>query len=280
MRNNVKTTIHAIVMLLLLTPPLMAHGGGGFGGFGGFGWGGGGFGGDRGFGGFGGFGDFSLGAFDVERAQTRFEDQLDALQTKYDDGVANTEDFYTSSLYESIVSRTERLDDRYGLFVSGVERSIDRITDIISTTNDDITYFNDLLADYQADTSLSATRLERIEAWITRMTDRLTDRVDSLTEKQTTLQTNLPTYQGFQLDIDAFLADIQAAGGGTTDGTDSSVVSLTSALTMSAVGSSAAACEAANGALGATEAPEPGALSLLLLGLSGGCVLALRKRRR
>ena len=132
-------------------------------------------GGHRGFGGFG--GNFGLGFFDAERTQTRFENQFDTLQTKYDDGVANVTDFFTTTQYDNIVSKTERLDDRYGLFVSSVERSIDRITDLISTTNDDITYFNDLLANYQADTNLSATRLERIETWIGRITDRLTTRV-------------------------------------------------------------------------------------------------------
>ena len=203
------------------------------------------------------------------------------LQTKYDDGVANDTDFFTSTLYDNIVSKTERLDDRYGLFVSGVERSIDRITDLISTTNDDITYFNNLLADYQADTSLSATRLDRIEAWIGRITDRLTTRVDSLTDKQSTLQTNLPTYQTFQTDIDTFLSDIQAAGG-DEDGTTSSAVSLTSRsmLVQSALSSDEVTCATSGTSLTPTAAPEPATATLLVLALGAGCVLVRRRSRR
>jgi hypothetical protein len=232
MRNTVKKIIVTIFGMFLMVSPALAHGnGGGFGlsgDFGGFGLPGFGFG-DR-FGGYGGLGlfggNFGLGLFDAERTQTRFENQFDALKTKYDEGVANTTDFFNSTEYDRIVNRTERLDDNYGFFVGGVERSIDRLGDIISIANDDLTYFNDLLADYQADTSLSPERLARIEARIDRITDRITTGIDFLTDKQTTLQTNLPTYQTFQTDISTFLSDIVAAGGGTSS-------ALTSALSAS-----------------------------------------------
>jgi hypothetical protein len=285
MRNNLKTTIHAILTLLLLVSPTFAHGdGGGFGGFGNFGGFGFGFGGGHSdFGGFGGFGgDFGLGFSDAERTQTRFESQFDALQTKYDDGVANVTDFFTTTQYDNIVSKTEILDDRYGLFVSSVQRSVDRITDLIATTNDDITYFNNLLADYQADTSLSATRLDRIETWIGRITDRLSTRVDSLTDKQTTLQTNLPTYQTFQTTVDTFLSDIQAAGAGTSGGSTSSAVSLTgrSMLVKSALSSDEAMCATSGTSLTPTATPEPGTATLLLLEVGAGCALIPRRSRR
>jgi hypothetical protein len=282
MRTNVKTTIHAILALLLLVSPTFAHGGdggfGGFGDFGGFGFDFGG--GNRGFGGFG--GDFGLGFFDAERAQTRFEDQFDALKTKYDNGVAGSTDFFTSTLYDNIVSKTERFDDRYGLFVSSVERSIDRIGDVISTTNDDITYFNNLLADYQADTTLSATRLDRIEAWIGRITDRLTTQVGTLTDKQTTLQTNLPTYQAFQTNVDTFLSDIQAAGGGTSSSTTSSLVSLTgiSKLVQGSLSSDAVTCATSGTSLTPTGVPEPATAILLILAIGAGCAVNSRQTRR
>jgi hypothetical protein len=281
----VKTTIFAILGLLLTVSPAYSHGdGGGFGGLGDFGDFGLGFsGGHRDFGGFGGFGrDFGLGFFDAERSQTRFESQFDTLKTKYDDGVANVTDFFTTTQYDNIVGKTERLDDRYGLFVSSVTRSIDRISNLISTTNDDITYFNDLLADYQADTSLSATRLDRIEAWIGRITDRLTTRVNSLTDKQTTLQTNLPTYQAFQMDIDTFLSDIQAAGGGTSSGTTSSAVSLTSrsALVQGTLSSDAVTCATSGTSITPTAAPEPATVTLLVLAIGAGCTLGARRSRR
>ncbi len=277
-----KTTIHAILALLVLASPAFAHGdGGGFGGLGGFGFD---FGGGRhGFGGYGGFGgDFGLGFFDAARTQDRFATQFDSLQTKYDDGVANTTDFFTTTAYDNIVSKTERLDDGYGLFVSGVERSIDRITDLISTTNDDITYYNNLLADYQADTTLSATRLDRIEAWINRMTDRLDSRVTSLTNSQTTLQTNLPTYQTFETDLDKFLADIQAAGSGTTDTSTSSAITLAS-RSMSVLGSlnsDLTTCATSGTSLTPTATPEPTTTTLLVLGFGAGCALCARRARR
>ena len=276
-----KTTILAILGLLLTVSPAYSHGdGGGFRGlddFGGFGFG---FGGHREFGGFG--GDFGLGFFDAERSQTRFESQFDTLKTNYADGVANVTDFFTTTQYDNIVSKTERLDDRYGLFVSSVTRSIDRISSLISTTNDDIAYFNDLLADYQADTSLSATRLDRIEAWIGRITDRLTTRVNSLTDKQTTLQTNLPTYQTFQMDIDTFLSDIQAAGGGTSSGSPSSAVSLTSrsALVKGTLSSDAVTCVTSGTSLTPMAVPEPVTATLLVFAIGAGCTFGARRSRR
>lgn len=276
-----KTTIFAILGLLLTVSPAYSHGdGGGFGGFGDFGGFGFGFGGHRVFGGFG--GNFGLGVFDAERSQTRFESQFDTLKTSYDDGVANTTDFFTTTQYDNIVSKTERLDDRYGLFVSSVTRSADRLTSLISTTNDDLAYFNDLLADYQVDTSLSATRLDRIEAWIGRITDRLTARVNSLTDKQTTLQTNLPTYQAFQTDLDTFLSDIQAAGGGTSSGTTSSGVSLMSRslVVKGTLASDAVTCDTSGTSITPAAAPEPTSATLLLLAIGAGCTVGVRRSRR
>jgi hypothetical protein len=280
-RNKVKTTIFAILGLLLMITPTYAHGGGGgFGGLGdfrgfGFGFGGG----HRDLGGFGGFaGDFGLGFYDAESAQARFERQFDSAKTKYDDGVANTTDFLTSTAYDNIVSKAERLDDLYGLFVSTVTRDIDRIGDQISTTNDDITYFNKLLADYQADTTLSATRLDRIEAWIGRITDRLNSRVTSLTDKQTTLQTDLPTYQTFQTTIDTFLSDIQAAGGGTSGTSTSSAISLLSSpLLVKSVMGSQAACGTSGTSLTPTATPEPTTAVLMLLAVGAGCAFSRRR---
>jgi hypothetical protein len=278
MRNKVKTTIFAILGLLLAVSPAYSHDdGGGFGGLGDFGGFGFGFGGHREVGGFG--GDFGLGFFDAERSQTRFESQFDTLKTNYDDGVANVTDFFTTTEYDNIVTKTERLDDRYGLFVSSVTRSIDRISSLISTTNDDIAYFNDLLAGYQADTSLSATRLDRIEAWIGRITDRLTTRVSSLTDKQTTLQTNLPTYQTFQMDIDSFLSDIQVAGGGSSSGTTSSAVSLTSRslLVKGTLSGDAVTCVTSGTSITPTAAPEPATVTLLAFAIGAGCTFGARR---
>ena len=277
-----KTTTLAVVGLLLLVAPASAHGVGGgfglFGDFGGLGFGGWGFGDHHaGFDGFGGFGgDFGLGFFNADRVQERFENRFDSLKTQYDEGVAGSGDFFTTDEYGRIVDKTELLDDRYGLFVSGVERSIDRLGDVISIANDDVTYFSDLLAKYQADDSLSAARLERIEMWINRVTDRLNTKIDSLTDKQTTLQTNLPTYQSFQTDLSTFLTDIVAAGGGTSGGASLSLKSLAgmSSSLLAAAGSGTAECAATSVTLTPEGVPEPSAAMLVLLaggGISMGC---------
>ncbi len=280
-----KTTILALFTVLFLGSPVLAHdGSGGFGAFGDlgdFGLGGFGFGGHHGqFGGFDGLGgDFGLGFFNADQTQTRFENQFDTLKTKYDDGVAGSTDFFSSTDYDNIVSKTERLDDRYGLFVSGVQRSIDRITDLISTTNDDITYFNKLLADYQADTSLSAARLDRIELTINHITDGLNSRVDSLTSTQSALQTNLPTYQSFQTDISKFLSDIQAAGGGTSGSTSSSLLALASSsmVVQGAMSSDHITSATSGTSLSPAGVPEPTTVSLAVL--TGGAMFVLSRRR-
>jgi hypothetical protein len=281
MRNNVKRTVLAILVCLLGASPAFAHewerGIGGFGEFGGLGLG-------LGFGDHhGGFSlsdglglAFGLGFLDPERAQARFEDQFEALQTNYDEGVAGTTDFFNTDAYDQIVNKTERLDDHYGFFVSGVERSIDRLGDIISNTNDDIEFFNDLLANYQSDTDISPARLERIELFINRITDRLNNRVDSLTEKQTTLQTNLPTYQTFQTDISTFLSDIVTAGGGTSPTTTALTAMLGNSLKVDgAVASDMTVCDKPTSPLDPNAVPEPAALLLFV----GGTFCALGSRR-
>jgi hypothetical protein len=275
----VKTTIIAVLGLLLLVSPASAHGdGSGLGGFGSFGGLGFGLGSEhRGFGGFFGFGGaFGLGSFNADSIQSRFSDQFDTLKTKYDDAVANTTDFFNTDTYDNIVSKTERLDDRYGLFVTGVQHGIDTLGNLISQTNDDIGFYNDLLANYQSDTSISSTRLDRIELVINHITDRLTSSVTSLTDKQTTLQTNLPTYQSFQTDLDKFLSDIQAAGSATSGTSTSGIVSMLKGSSGFASGmlSSDMATSAASSGIGLepSATPEPGTAALLVVACVAGAL--------
>jgi len=289
---------------MLLASTAMAHGRGGdaglfgdFGGLGGLDLGSGdhhgGFGGLGFFGGFG--GGFGLGFLDAERAQTRFETQFDTLQTQYNTGVATGTDFFTSTDYTNIVNKTERLDNRYDLFVSGVQHSIDTLGNRISQTQDDITFFNNLLANYQSDTSISPTKLDRIELVINHITDRLDSRVTSLTDKQSTLETNLPTYQSFQTDISTFLSDIQAAGSGSTIGTTTGATSsLVAALSTSnlthatealstpkfsitSTGAQLAACDAMPITTSTGAVPEPG--TVMLLSFASGAMALLHRRR-
>jgi hypothetical protein len=268
---DVKTAL-LILGLLFVATPASAHGvGDGFGLFGGFG--GFEFGHRGGFDGFG--GGFGLGVLDADRTQERFENRFDGLKTQYEDGVADVEDFFTSDEYDNILGKTESLTDRYGLFVSGVERSIDRLYDVISIANDDLTYYNDLLADYQADDTLSEQRLARIERWIGRVTDALDLKIDWLTEKQTDLQTGLPTYQAFQTDLSAFLIDITAAGSSTED----AAASLKALANLASVTSESdeVMCAAGSGSLSpATSVPEPSMVALALLGAGGW----MSRRRR
>jgi hypothetical protein len=298
-RQTVKRFFVAVFSLMLLASPAMAHGWAGdfglfgdFGGLGGLGLGLGEHHDEFGF--FGSFGGgFGLGFFNADAAQTRFENQFNTLQTQYNTGVATGTDFFTSTDYTNIVNKTERLDNRYDLFVSSVQHSIDSLGNIISQTQDDITFYNNLLANYQSDTSISPSRLDRIELVINHITDRLDSRVTSLTDKQNTLETNLPTYQTFQTDISTFLTDIQAAGGtttgttGTTTGSTSSLIAalsspdLTTAvaspkLSLTAIGGQVAACNSmpitTTGAV-----PEPSAV--ILLSFAAASTALMRRRR-
>ncbi len=275
-----KTTTLTILGVLLLGTAAQAHGDGGWpGGFGAWGFGGFEFGDHHHeFGGFG--GNFGLGFFDVDRIQTRFENRFDTLKTQYDDGVAGGADFFMSTEYDRIVDKTETLSDRYDWFVGGVEHSIDRLGDFISMANDDVTFFNDLLMKYQEDDSISAARLERIEMWINRATDRLDMKIDTLTEKQTTLQTNLPTFEMFQTDLSMFLSDIVAAGTSGSSASASSLTSLaSSAITMPVTESSGSLSASGALALSSAAVPEPSLAALLLLGAAGIPAMTCLRRR-
>jgi hypothetical protein len=224
------------------------------------------------------------GSYDTEDLQTRFEDRFDELMAHYDAGVADINDFFTSDEYEDIVDDTERLSFRYDLFISGVERNIDRIDTFIEFANDELTYFSDLLADYQADDDLSPERLERIETWIGKITDRIETKIDRLTETQTTLETNLPTYQEFQTGVDTFLTDILAAGDSTTD-TESAAMSLASVAGLSIEDTSLTSleitpmfCDDPLASASVNAVPEPSTQLLALL-VIGGMSICRRQRR-
>ena len=174
--------------------------------------------GHHGFGGldlYRGWGDFS-----TDRLQTRFENTFDDLMTDYDTGLSEVEDFYSSDEYADVVDGVEHLVNKYDLFLSGVERSVERLDDIIAIANDDLDFYTELLADYESRDDLSDDWLDRIVMRLTRMQDRLTIRIDALTEKQTTLSDNLASYQTFSTDLSNYLSEIVSAGGGVTDSGD------------------------------------------------------------
>jgi PEP-CTERM motif len=202
--------------------------------------------------------------------------------TKYNDGVANTTDFYTSSDYTKILDQTQLLSDRDNLFVIGVQDQIDRIPDLINLANDNLTYYNDLLSSYQSDTSISSSKLDRIQAWLNRAIDQVNSRIDSLNTQQSTLQTNLPTYQSFQTDVTTFLSDITTAGGGTssgsTTGTSTNLVeALQSLPTSSVVMSRVTASCSTSMPVSSAAVPEPSAIMIVLMAL--GTVAAGRSCR-
>jgi hypothetical protein len=225
-----------------------------------------------------GFG-FGLGGLnDIERTQERFEARFDDLMMDYEEGVAEIDDFYTTDEYDDIADDTERLVDRYDRFVTGVETKIERLTDIIGIANESLMFFEDLLADYQADEDLPPARLERIEDFITRITDRIDSGIDRLTEKQTTLQGNVATFLDFQTDLTTFLDDIVTAGE-TTSGTTAALAvmaaspRLGAALPVFAQLESSAALTGSSG----SAVPEPSTLLSLLL-LSGLVAVGMRRR--
>jgi hypothetical protein len=226
-----------------------------------------------------GFGFRGIGGLNTDRLQTRFETKFTNLQSAYDTGLSDVEDFYNSDEYTNVVDGVTNLVDRYDMFLSSIDRTISHLGDYINTANDDLTYYQDLLTENQARTDLSEERLARIESWLTNVEDRLTNKIDLLTGKQTTLSDNLGTYQTFSGDLSSYLDEITAAGGGTTS-TDTTASAALAATTLSAVALQAVAevaamdepvsyCDPPEMALAATAVPEPGAqwLGVVALGL-------------
>ncbi len=238
----------AVLLLLSLTATAHAHRGGG------------GFGGDLfGRGGFG--ADFGGRGFDFESIQTRFETKFTNLMGDYDTGLADTTDFYTSEDYMDIVSRMERLTERYDSFVLRSESYLDSLGGLITNVTGRQTYYDELLASYQARTDISATRLAKITTQIGSIQTKLDNKLTFLTDQQTSLTTLLPTYTVYQTTLGAYLEEIIAAGGGTTETTAASLAlsAPTTASVMSAY--YAAPAQVAN--VAAAAVPEPNSLAIL-----------------
>lgn len=211
--------------------------------------------------------------------QSRFENKFADLADAYDLGVAQIEDFYSSDDYDHIVERMERLVDRYDWFVTGVERTIDRLGDAIASANDDVTFFDELLAAYQGRDQLSEKRLARVEDWIMTIQDGLQLKIDVFTEKQSDLAASLPTYQDFQSQLTTYYDEIVAAGGADTgedDGANEATVIVS--LQVRAAQGACTRCEAASVA-GALAAPEPSPASLALFAGVASAVAGRIRRR-
>jgi hypothetical protein len=232
-----------------------------------------------------GFGDLRpLGGLDTERLQTRFETKFENLQTDYDTGLGEIEDFYSTDDYADVVESMENLVDRYDLFLSGVERSIERLGDFISIATDDLTFYDEMIAEYEARDDLSEERLERILDRLTGFQDHLSTKIDFLTEKQTTLSENVSTYELFSTDLSTYLSEIVTAGGGTiddsTEETAAAILStspLRSIAPLAALADEESFCQMPESALEATATPEP---TSQLLGLMALGLLALRRPTR
>lgn len=203
-------TFHFAAILLLLAAgpalpaPISFSGGGGMGG------------GHR-------HGGRGHGGLDVDVIQNRFEDQLADVMSAYDDGVADSEDYYSSDDYADLVGETEWLVDSYDWFLTSVERTIEHIDDYIAGANDDLTFYGELLAKYEARDDLSETRLARIVDWITSRTRHAHSAhrdVDLQADDARRKPRHVTT---FQTDLTSYLDEIVTAGGGTVttgDGTD------------------------------------------------------------
>lgn len=217
------------------------------------------------------------GGLDVDAIQNRFEDQLADVMSAYDEGIAGSEDYYSTDDYADLVGKTEWLVDSYDWFLTSVERTIEHIDDYIANANDELIFYDELLAKYEARDDLSETRLTRIVDWITSAQDMLSLRIDLLTYKQTTLEENLATYTTFQTDLTSYLDEIVAAGGGTVttgDGTDEADAALQALALTGMEGCSALGDGAATAV---TPVPEPSAAASLL---TIGAAAAWRAYRR
>jgi hypothetical protein len=225
------------------------------------------------------------GALDTERLQTRFETKFDDLVADYDTGLAELEDFYNSEEYVEIVAGTESLADRYDFFLYGVERAIAHLDDYLATLNDDLTYYADLLAAYQARDDLSEVRLERIETRLTGIQDHLSHKIEVLTVKQTALADNFGSYESFAEEVAVWLAGIVEAGNAGTESGEGTAATLASTSVLRAI--ALAEPDALNLDViawsgltqAATAVPEPG---IRLLGATAliGAVLPRRRPRK
>lgn len=192
--------------------------------------------------------------FGSEWLQTRFEDKFSDLQTDYDTGLAEIEDFYSSEDYSDIVDGVEQLVDRYDLFLSGVGRSIERLGDFISIAADDLSFYDELIAEYEARDDLSSERLERILDRLTYFQERLTTKINFLTERQTVLSESLSTYEVFSTDLSTYLSEIVTAGEGTIDdSTDDAAAAILASSPLRSV----APLIALDDGLASCEVPEP-----------------------
>jgi hypothetical protein len=272
-------TLLLTISLAVMTVQTAQAGHLGLGGPGGLGLGGH-HGGNFGGGGFGG-GGFG-GGLNAEAMQTRFETKFTDLQTDYDTGLADIEDFYNSDEYTDVLDGVENLSDHYDWFLTGVERTIERLGDFISMATEDLTFYDELLAKYEADEDISEERLERLTTRINDITDTLTIKIDYLTNKQTTLSDNFGSYQTFSDDLATYLADITAAGGGTDETTEvTSALSLLSSSPLMALATAdddVSFCDVPQEPVEATAAPEPSGFLTCLLAL--GLMAARRPRRR
>ncbi|MBL9165108.1 MAG: hypothetical protein JNL18_20425 [Planctomycetaceae bacterium] len=216
------------------------------------------------------------GGLDVEVIQNRFEDQLADIMSAYDEGVADDgTDYYSTDDYADLVDETEWLVDRYDWFLTGVERTIEHIDDYVARANDDLTFYADLLATYEARDDLSETRLARIVDWITSAQDMLTLQIETLTEKQATLEENLATYTTFQTDLTSYLDQIVAAGGTTGDGSDGANAAL-QALALTGMQT---CTPPTTGEAIVTPVPEPSATAGLVAIIAAAGWRAYRLRR-
>ncbi|QDU56110.1 hypothetical protein [Aeoliella mucimassa] len=170
-------------------------------------------------------GDFGVGGtfgFDivhVDEPQTKYESIFDTLVEQYETDLTEIDDYYTTDDYSEILDNMEWLVVNYDLFLSSVERSIERLDDVLGIANEDLTYYTDLLTEYEANTELSEDTLERIIERLTAAQERITEQIETLTNTQTTLNDNLATYTTFADEIGTYLDEMLAAGGTSSDDT-------------------------------------------------------------
>lgn len=208
-----------------------------------------------------------LGGFSFDAQQSYFEMRLDALETDYSEGVATGDDYFETDDYDSLLGKTERLSDRYGLFVDRVDVTIDALDSWIMNLNDRIADLDDLLAEFQS-RGLPAARLERIEGWITRISDALTLKSELASGRLTDLQADLVTYQAFQIDLGSFLTSV----------TNMEPLATAEVVTATTVASGTLrASESLAAAIGVAAAPEPAAAALVAAPL---LAVGLRRRGR
>jgi hypothetical protein len=153
-------------------------------------------------------GRHGMGIWADEWLETRFEKKFERLMNKYDEGLADVEDFYNSEEYMNVVDGVELLIERHDSFLMKVEWSVEDVGDLIDHANEHLMRIEDWLAKDDTDEMMPWKDHMWHDEWLMRAEDILTMKIETLTMKQETLMEKLSMYQSFHMELTDYLDQI------------------------------------------------------------------------